>query len=744
MSMPRSRRRRWILVVALFALAALGLQVVAGDSPPAAGPNRTVRNSTRRDGPTALLLAQNETPKPPEAAVDSDYPFPRHVKAPSLDGGIEWINTAGPIDVRLLRGKFVILDFWTYCCINCMHILPVLKQLEHAYPNEIVVIGVHSAKFAGEQDSKNIREAVERYEIEHPVVNDADHKIWDKYEVRSWPSLRVIDPEGNLVAANSGEIEFDSLDRFFKDKLPYYKAKGLLKPGPPPLTGEQAGYRATATPLRYPGKILADEKSDRLFIADSNHNRVVVARLDGELVDVIGSGTTGAADGDFENASFDHPQGMALAGEQLYVADTENHLLRKVDLKKKQVMTIAGTGKQGHGWPGADDFADGIAGRKHRFVGPALKTPLNSPWALVARGHDLFVAMAGAHQIWRLTLAKNGEIGPFAGNGREDIVDGPHLPGRPYEEGFSSFAQPSGLATDGKLLFVADSEGSSIRAVPFDPSKRVETVVGTSWLKNGQPPGRLFLFGDTDGQGQKVRLQHALDLVYHDNLLYVADTYNNKIKAIDPRKGTSITIAGSTSAGKTDEPALFDEPAGIGQAAGKLYIADTNNHAIRTIDLSTNAVATLEIKGLEPPESRRVPTTPGFPGATEVDLATARVNPIDGKLRLQVMLELPEGYKINPLAPLRYLVEAAGGGGPLQRETLGKLLEVGTKSATFDIDLPADSSSGTEKLKIWLAYYYCQSGGEGLCKAGSVVWKLPVTLAPDAPSTSAQLPFKVR
>ena len=178
--------------------------------------------------PRILQLAMRKAPQ-----VDEDaHPFTSKQKAPSLDGGVEWINTAGPIDLAKLRGKFVLLDFWTYCCINCMHILPELKKLEHAYPNEIVVIGVHSAKFAGEQDSKNIREAVERYEIEHPVVNDAEHVIWDKFAVQSWPTLRVIDPEGNVVAAHSGEIDFDSLDQFFKDKMAYYKQQGLTQAEP--------------------------------------------------------------------------------------------------------------------------------------------------------------------------------------------------------------------------------------------------------------------------------------------------------------------------------------------------------------------------------------------------------------------------------------------------------------------------------------------------------------------------------
>ncbi len=363
-------------------------------------------------------------------AAPAANPFAQRFPAPALDGGVDWINTAGPIDLKQLRGKFVLLDFWTYCCINCMHILPELKKLEHEYPNEIVVIGVHSAKFATEADSKNIREAVERYGIEHPVVNDARHMIWKKYGVESWPTLCVIDPQGNLVARNGGEIDFETLDAFFKKVLPYYRANHLIKPSPPPLTGEKAGLPAPDTALRYPGKVLADEDSDRLYISDSSHNRIVVTQLDGTLVDTIGSGGVGADDGDYTEATFDHPQGMALDRDWLYVADTENHLIRKVDLKKKKVSTVAGTGKQGR--PMANEFFAGAG--PGRTTGRPLKTPLNSPWALLVRGRELYIAMAGPHQIWRMSLSR-GEIGPFAGNGREDIVDGPHLPATPYAMG---------------------------------------------------------------------------------------------------------------------------------------------------------------------------------------------------------------------------------------------------------------------------------------------------------------------
>ena len=381
-----------------------------------------------------------------------------------------------------------------------------MKKLEQAFPHELVVIGVHSAKFETEQESENIVQAIQRYEIEHPVVNDANHVIWNRYRVNSWPSIRLIDPEGNLVAGDSGEFTFEALERFLKGVIPYYRQRGLLDETPVHFDLER--FKSTQTPLRFPGKVLADAASDRLFIADSNHNRIVVWRLDGTLIEVIGRSAIGRQDGDFRSATFDHPQGMALTGETLYVAGTENHLLRKVDLASQRVTTIAGTGEQSRfGWPGVVLGPTNEVERSlpARFVGPPRTTPLNSPWALWVHEQDLYIAMAGRHQIWKMPLDES-EIGPYAGNGREDIVDGPLLPKAPYQMGFSSFAQPSGLASDGTWLYVADSEGSSIRAVPFDSKRKVRTLVGTSHL----PQARLFTFGDVDGQGRNVRLQHAL------------------------------------------------------------------------------------------------------------------------------------------------------------------------------------------------------------------------------------------
>ena len=517
----------------------------------------------------------------------SQHPFPHRMNVEPFPDDLTWINTSRPIRPDELRGKFVLLDFWTYCCINCMHVLPELKKLEKAYPNNLVVIGVHSAKFDAEQETPNIAEAVLRYNIEHPVINDSEQILWKRFEVKAWPTIVLIDPEGQLVGRASGETTFEVLDPVLNKALPYYRKRGVLDETP--LRLDLAADTEVQTPLRFPGKILADEPGDRLFIADSGHHRIVVTRLDGTLLEVIGSGQIGSADGNYATAQFSSPQGMALDGDRLWVADTENHLIRRVDLVKKAVTTIAGTGVQLRG------LGSGNMARR----GKPLDTPLASPWALATEGEDLYVAMAGTHQIWRMRL-DGSRISPYAGNGLEDIVDGPLLPRKPREMGYSSFAQPSGLASDGEWLYVADSEGSSIRAVPFDPRKKVRTLVGTA----NMPKARLFTFGDVDGPPSKALLQHPLGVVYYQDRLYVADTYNNKIKVLDPATGVIETFAGIGGSGDTDSSSGFDEPAGLTAAKGKLFVADTNNHRIRVLDLGSSVtLSTLAITGLEPPGS---------------------------------------------------------------------------------------------------------------------------------------------
>jgi thiol-disulfide isomerase/thioredoxin len=509
-------------------------------------------------------------PQPPKedlqvAAVKaSDHPRQPRVMAPELDGGLNWLNTAEPLHLRDLRGKIVILDFWTFCCINCIHTLPDLAKLEKKYANQLVVVGVHSAKFDNEKKSENIRKAILRYEISHPVVNDANMNIWNAYGVMSWPTLFLIDPEGFLVGAGSGEGLYDALDDRIAKLIEVSRAKKTLNEKP--LHFELARSQEKASrPLFFPGKILADGASRRLFIADSTHHRIVITDLEGRKIAIAGSGEPGRQDGPFDQAGFNDPQGLALSGDTLYVADRKNNLIRALDLKKQTVRTVAGTGAQGE---------------NRRFGGPALKNGLNSPWDLCLIGQRLFIAQAGFHQIWTLDLEKS-QLDPFAGNGLEKIKDGV------LDE--ASFAQPSGLTANGDTLYVADSEVSAIRAISLTNGE-VKTIVGRG----------LFDFGDEDGIGDKVRLQHALGVLFYDGKLFVADTYNSKIKAIDPEKRSCTTFFGEPAGWLGQR--LLNEPGGLSQANGKLYVADTNNHRIQIFDLRTKSVSTLPLQGVEPPK----------------------------------------------------------------------------------------------------------------------------------------------
>lgn len=507
-------------------------------------------------------------------AAEKEQPAPARELAPELAGGVAWLNTAGPLSLHKdLKGKVVILDFWTLCCINCIHILPDLAKLEKKYPNELVVVGVHSPKFDSEKETKNIKQAVLRYEIAHPVVNDADRKIWDAYGAQSWPTFVVIDPEGKLVGMTAGEGNLDILDSVVKKLIDKHRANKTLDEKP--IRFDLVRYREKGdTPLFFPGKVLADGPGNRLFIADSTHHRVVVTDLSGKKLAVIGGGTPGRKDGRFAEAQFDDPQGMALDGETLYIADRKNHSIRAADLKAQTVTTAAGTGEQA---------------QETRLLdrpGPARATGLNSPWDLLLNGRTLFIAMAGHHQIWAMDVDKK-VVGPFAGDGRENIKDGPLFAAR--------FAQPSGLASDGTYLYVADSEVSAVRKLPLVGEGRVETLVGEG----------LFEFGDVDGVGKQARLQHALGVQVHDGKVVVADTYNNKLKLLDPKTKEVKTFLGG------GKDALFDEPAGLSLANGKLYVADTNAHRIQVVDLASKKVSTLELTGVAPPPPQKEWLPPG-------------------------------------------------------------------------------------------------------------------------------------
>lgn len=445
--------------------------------------------------------------------------------------------------------------------------LPRLRQLERDFAGSVAVIGVHSPKFPAERDGDNLRKAMLRYRVDHPVLNDATFTVWQSYAVRAWPTLMFLDPHGRVIGKHEGEFDLNTVRGFVTAAIAEFEQAGEIDRFPLPHRPEME----KTSGLRFPEGLLADAPGDRLFIADTGNHRIVVTGLDGEVRLTIGSGIAGFADGSAATACFDSPRGVALdpSGQLLYVADTGNHAIRAVDLPQDTVTTVAGTGE-----------------RAHRYeAGSGRQTALASPWDVAWLDDRLWIAMAGAHQLWTYHPARD-LVAPAAGTGFESIHDGLLAT--------ATFAQPSGVTALDGVLYVADSETSAIRRV--DPANdRVRRLVGRG----------LFEFGDVDAVGDSVRLQHPLGVAatFEDSrpVIYIADSYNDKIKRLDPPTRSVTTMFGGDGHGFVDGAGAeveFWEPTSLSLIDRTLYIADTNNHAIRVANLDNGSVETLKITQL--------------------------------------------------------------------------------------------------------------------------------------------------
>ncbi|MEW6378374.1 MAG: thioredoxin-like domain-containing protein [bacterium] len=625
------------------------------------------------------------------------------IKAPDFPSGLTWYNTRHPISLKELRGKVVLLDFWTYCCINCLHVILDLTRLEEKFPNELVVIGVHSAKFDAEYREGNIRQAILRHGIRHPVVNDKDLLIWRLYDVRAWPSFALIDPEGNLIGITSGEGIYESFSTIINSIIQEYDREGKIDRRP--IRRELEASPVPESFLAFPGKILADKALNRLFIADTNHNRIIAASLDELAIQtIIGQGEAGFRDGNFRIAQFNHPQGMAVQGDLLYVADTENHAVRQVDMKNHQVITLAGNGRQA----------------RRINSGYGLTILLNSPWDLVLHQGYLYIAMAGFHQVWQLRL-RDGFIEPYAGSSREGIVDGPLKA--------AALAQPSGITTDGRKLYVADSESSALRSVDLPPYGTVSTIVGRD----------LFVFGDQDGEGKSVLLQHPLGVVFEQGYLYVADTYNNKIKRIDPLRKTCETISGAGPEGFRDgvgQQVLFNEPGGLSIAHGQLYIADTNNHVIRKMDLQDYAVKTIAFTGLE--FLQQATAVEEFTGKL-IRYDPKTIHPGEGKLLIDLVI--PKGCQLTPYAP--HTVSWQADNDRLQFPISPPYLQF--ESDNLPITIPFQAAEGKSHIFVDMLVYYCSSQAEAYsqCFLAQERLDIPVSVSQEAENSEIRISYQM-
>ncbi|NDF11197.1 MAG: hypothetical protein EB060_00055 [Proteobacteria bacterium] len=614
----------------------------------------------------------NDGKKSLRASANVKLPITNMHRAIAQEG--EWLNVSRPLLNEDLRGRIILLDFWTFCCINCMHIIPDLQYLEHTFGNNLTVIGVHSAKFLNEKDKENIRSAVLRYGIEHPVVNDASFRIWNSFGVTAWPSLILINPLGKIESIYSGEGHRDDIARDVASLIEDYK--GRLNTTPLPIELERT--KAPESVLRYPGKLEIGKKiaaykgKDALFISDSSNNRILaVEEKTGNVLGIYGGAKAGFSDGIADKALFSRPQGMAYHNNTLYVADTGNHAVRMINLASGSVVTIAGTGKQGF-----DRRVSNVDAREAN---------LSSPWDITFYpDHDhLVIAMAGLHQLWIYDMVSK-KIGVLAGNGSESIDDGSYP--------LNSLSQPNGLVALGDKLYFVDSETSSLRVFADDG---VTTLIGSG----------LFDFGFKDGEKGVALLQHPIGIDADQEGIYIADSYNHSIRKYDLKTGKLSTLYGD---GKRFDPRTeilrFNEPNDVLHQNGKFYVADTNANQIRIIDQKTGKAETLAIQ-LKPKNTLAAKEE----GETPLpNLKSAPVPQVNAQQEVIVKLKMPEGWKLNPNAP-SYLLLSEDGINIKQWDN--RILK------GLEILLP--SLKKGKHYRLYGTFYFCEKKDNAICRLQS-------------------------
>ncbi|WP_228456673.1 NHL domain-containing thioredoxin family protein [Streptomyces durbertensis] len=455
-----------------------------------------------------------------------------------------WLNTGGKsLTLADLRGRCVVVDFWTFCCVNCLHVIDELRELEEKHRDTLVVVGVHSPKFVHEADHQAVVDAVERYGVHHPVLDDPELATWKQYAVRAWPTLVVIDPEGYVVAQHAGEGHVHAIAKLVAELEEEHAAKGTLRRGEGPYVPPEP----TPGDLRFPGKALR-LPGGTFLVSDTTRHALVELAADGETVlRRIGSGERGLVDGPADRAAFNEPQGLALLPDgRIVVADTVNHALRVLDPDSGAVGTLAGTGQQW--WQGG------------ATAGPAREVSLSSPWDVAWFGDRLWIAMAGVHQLWTYDPAA-GTVAVAAGTTNEGLVDGPAAE--------AWFAQPSGLAAAEDRLWIADSETSALRWIDADGN--VSTAVGTG----------LFDFGHRDGAAEQALLQHPLGVTaLPDGSVAVADTYNHALRRYDPATGEVTTLA--TDLREPSDAVLTED--------GEILVVESARHRLTRLRLPEEAV----------------------------------------------------------------------------------------------------------------------------------------------------------
>ncbi|MFI0775690.1 NHL domain-containing thioredoxin family protein [Streptomyces sp. NPDC021212] len=602
------------------------------------------------------------------------------VRAPELTGRGGWLNTGGK-DLALadLRGRIVILDFWTFCCVNCLHVLDELRELEEKHRDTVVIVGVHSPKFVHEAEHQAVVDAVERYEVHHPVLDDPELTTWKQYAVRAWPTLVVIDPEGYVVAQHAGEGHAHAIETLVGQLEAEHGAKGTLRRGDGPYVPPEP----VPTELRFPGKALLLPGGTFLVSDTTRHQLVELAAEGTSVLRRIGAGTRGFADGPADRARFSEPQGLAaLPDGTVAVADTVNHALRRFDPATGEVTTLAGTGRQW--WQGSP------------AEGPARDIDLSSPWDLAWFAGRLWIAMAGVHQLWTYDL-QDATVRAVAGTTNEGLVDGP------ADQAW--FSQPSGLAATEDRLWVADSESSAVRWVERDGDGfAVRTAVGTG----------LFDFGHRDGAADQALLQHPLGVTaLPDGSVAVADTYNHALRRYDPATGEVSTLA-------TD----LREPSGAVLVDQDIVVVESARHRLTRLRLPEEAVRVEAVAH----RTQRAATDIA-PGTLRLDVVFQA--PAGQKLDTRYG---PSTRLLVSSTPPGLLADGEGAGTDLRRELVladgvtEGVLHVSAMAASCD-DTESDSGSAAGSNEYPACHVHQQDWGVPVRVTEGGAARLPLVLA---------------
>lgn len=457
-----------------------------------------------------------------------------------------WLNAA-PATLQDMRGRPLVLAFVNGASVWCMQRLAEVMRWQARNPGKVQLLVVQVPRFEFEREPQHALKLLRRQGISAPVVLDAQWDAWRRFDVQSWPTLLMLDAYGQeqerLVGA-TGDLEraLNSL------------GEGVMRPLDDDAYGVREINAEPRLPLLFPAGLVAT--ADRLYVADTGHHRILECNHDGRVLRQFGLGSADLINGGTGEAAFNRPQGLALVREILYVADTGNHALRSINLISGQVDTLCGNGRAG----------DPRAG----VLAQPWDSPLNHPAAVAVADNQVHIAMAGDNHIWSYDLGTR-ELRWRAGAGAVEVRDGSgHL---------AAFAQPCSLVAVQQTLYVCDALGSAIRSVQLR-GDLVQTLVGQGPWESG----------NVDGPRLRARLQYPLALAMGPDspLLWIADAGNGSLRTLRLGGGDLSTV---------NLPRRLHGPAALAVAAGAIWIAEADAHAVLRFDPLSGELSEVPIEG---------------------------------------------------------------------------------------------------------------------------------------------------